>query len=90
MIEQLITEIEKAYSVRIAQAEASRGDYIMIEDIRDMIDAPRAELDAALNEIANRRIGELTPESNQKVLTEGQRAAAVTRGNQAKHLLAIY
>jgi hypothetical protein len=78
--------IRKAYS----SLSPRPGDYIMLEDLREALpDVGRRDLDAALIELNRAREVSLVPESNQKVLTEGQRAAAVSIGNQFKHLIAI-
>jgi hypothetical protein len=78
--------IRKAY----AAAAPQPGDYIMLAQLRDMLpDVGRGDLDAALIQL-NRLPGvSVVPESNQKMLTEAERAAAVSIGNQPKHLLAI-
>lgn len=66
------------------------GDYVMLEDLRQALpDVRRADLDSALVELNRHREVSLIPESNQKVLTDTQRAAAVSIGNQFKHLIAI-
>ncbi|WP_433378595.1 hypothetical protein ACQPZX_11970 [Actinoplanes sp. CA-142083] len=78
--------IRKAY----ASLSPRPGDWIMIEDLRDALpDVGRPDLDVALLELNRSRDVSLVPESNQKALTEGQRAAAVTIGNQLRHLIAI-
>ncbi|WP_433388934.1 hypothetical protein [Micromonospora sp. KLBMP9576] len=66
------------------------GDYVMLADLRSALDdLSRAEVDAALLELNRERNVHLVPESNQKVLKPEERAAAVSIGNQDKHLLAI-
>jgi hypothetical protein len=78
--------IRKAYS----SLSPRPGDYIMLEELREALaDVSRRDLDDALIEINRSRDVSLVPESNQKVLTDGQRAAAVSIGNQFKHLIAI-
>jgi hypothetical protein len=78
-------------SIRKAYAElAQPGDYLMLARLRALLpDVPRAELDAALIELNRSPDVALVPESNQKVLTDPERAAAVSIGNQLKHLIAI-
>ncbi|MBP1780275.1 hypothetical protein AB0I92_03895 [Micromonospora chalcea] len=69
---------------------AKPGDYVMLADLRDALsDLPRPEFDAALVTLNRERGVHLVPESNQKVLKPQERAAAVTIGNQDKHLVAI-
>jgi hypothetical protein len=78
--------IRAAYSALTGQP----GDYLMLEDLRQALpDVSRGDLDAALVELNRHREVSLIPESNQKVLTHTQRAAAVSLGNQFKHLIAI-
>ncbi|MFG1757976.1 hypothetical protein [Micromonospora echinofusca] len=69
---------------------AAPGDYVMLSDLRSALDdLSRAEVDAALVELNRERNVHLVPESNQKVLRPEERAAAVSIGNQDKHLIAI-
>jgi hypothetical protein len=69
---------------------ARPGDYVMLADLRAAVaDLPRTEVDAALVQLNRERDVHLVPESNQKVLRPEERAAAVSIGNQDKHLIAI-
>ncbi|MFI7022266.1 hypothetical protein [Micromonospora sp. NPDC049900] len=69
---------------------ARPGDYVMLSDLRAAVaDLPRPEVDAALVHLNRDRNVHLVPESNQKVLRSEERAAAVSIGNQDKHLIAI-
>jgi hypothetical protein len=78
--------IRKAYSSLTARP----GDHLMLADLREALpDVSTATLDAALVRLNRSRDVALVPESNQKMLTAVQRAAAVTIGNQFKHLIAI-
>jgi len=78
--------VRKAYSALTSRP----GDYVMLEDLRAALpDVDRAELDDTLIELNRSRDVNIVPESNQKVLTEGQRSAAVSIGNQSRHLIAI-
>jgi hypothetical protein len=82
----LETRIRKAYTQLAPQA----GDYVMLADLRtELHGVPKTEVDAALIRLNRSSDVHLVPESNQKVLTEEQRSAAVSIGNQHKHLLAI-
>ena len=64
------------------------GQWVSLVDIRLWLqDVPRADLDAALRELACTGQASLAPESNQKALTPEQRAAAVRLGGQDKHLI---
>ncbi|MEV0585854.1 hypothetical protein [Nonomuraea sp. NPDC050310] len=78
---------------RVRQAYAALapapGDWVRLADLRPLLsDLPREAVDTALTAI-NRSDGALIPEGNQKSLTPADEAAALTLGNQAKHLLAI-
>ncbi|MDG4803773.1 hypothetical protein [Micromonospora sp. WMMD980] len=80
------TLIRRAYH----EMAAKPGDYVMLADLRDALtELPRADFDAGLRTLNQERAVNLVPESNQKVLKPQERAAAVTIGNQDKHLIAI-
>lgn len=80
------TQIRKAYDGLAPKP----GAYVMLEDLRDGLpNQARADVDAALRRLDKADDVHLIPESNQKVLTPGQRAAAVRIGNQDMHLLAV-
>jgi hypothetical protein len=69
---------------------AKPGDFVMLDEVRDALpEVSRAELDAALVTMNQSADVHLIPESNQKVLTPRQRQAAVSIGNQHRHLLGI-
>ncbi|GIM89568.1 hypothetical protein Ato02nite_013610 [Paractinoplanes toevensis] len=79
-------QIRKAY----ADLAAEPGAYLMLEDLRAALPrADRPSVDAALLRLDRTSAAHLIPESNQKVLTPGQRAAAIRIGNQDMHLVAI-
>ncbi|MEU4645259.1 hypothetical protein [Micromonospora sp. NPDC023814] len=81
-----ITLVRQAYQ----GLAATPGDYVMLSDLRSVLDdLSRAEVDAALIQLNRERNVHLVPESNQKVLRPEERAAAVSIGNQEKHLIAI-
>jgi hypothetical protein len=82
----LETRIRSAY----ADLAKKPGDFVMLDAVRsELAGAARAEVDAILVELNQAPDVQLIPESNQKVLTAAERAAAVTIGNQDKHLIAI-
>lgn len=68
------------------------GDFVTLADLRaewDTAGVDRDQLDRALTALhAAHRIS-LIPESNQKVLTDSQRAAALHLGGEDRHLAAI-
>lgn len=78
--------------IRSAYADLSPrpGDYIALAALRAALAGVSGpEIDAALIDLNRAPDVHLVPESNQKILTDEQRAAAVSIGNQHKHLLAI-
>jgi hypothetical protein len=80
------SEIRKAYD----ELASSPGEYVMLDDLRRCLPGIAGEqVDAALRRLDGEPDIHLVPESNQKVLTAGQRAAALRIGNQNMHLLAI-
>lgn len=86
-VQDVETQIRKTYE---GLADGP-GAYVMLEDLRGAltgaVDAD--DVDAALRRLDKAPDVHLIPESNQKVLTPGQRAAAIRIGNQDMHLLAI-
>ena len=78
--------------IRAAYIELARepGTWVSLTKIRPLLgDATRAEVDDVLT-LMNRMPGvNIVPESNQKTLTQQDRDAAVTIGDQAKHFLSI-
>ncbi|GAA4707530.1 hypothetical protein APR04_003815 [Promicromonospora umidemergens] len=54
-----------------------------------LADVPRANLDAALLEMAREPAVMIIPEFNQKTLTPADRAAALRMGGENVHLLAV-
>jgi hypothetical protein len=82
----LIDRIRDAYA---ATASAPRA-WVSIADIRRKLgDVDRPILDAALRQLEQAPDVNIVPESNQKMLSEEDRRAAVTVGDQPKHFLAI-
>ncbi|MGW2222863.1 hypothetical protein ACWCSD_48385, partial [Nonomuraea sp. NPDC001684] len=84
-VPELEQQIRDAY-----QQMVEPGRWLSMEDLRaNLPGVDRAELDATLLRMANERKIVLVPESNQKTLTEAQRAAAVQQGGQDKHLVMV-
>ncbi len=84
------TDLEARIHKTYQQLAPQAGDYIMLAELRaELAEVPAAEIDAALIQLNRTPKVSLVPESNQKVLTAEERAAAVSIGNQHKHLLAI-
>lgn len=85
-VPDLEAQIRKAYGELAPRA----GAWVMLDKIRRALgDAPRGDVDAALLSLFRAPDVRIVPESNQKVLTDSERAAAVRIGNQDKHLIAI-
>ncbi|OPG11415.1 hypothetical protein [Microbispora sp. GKU 823] len=80
------TMIRKAY----AQLADKPNAWVSLTRLRPLLgDAPRAEVDAVLRHMIGLPDVRLVPESNQKMLTDEDRGAAVVIGDQAKHLILI-
>jgi hypothetical protein len=78
--------------VRRAYAEiaVTPGEMVSLADLRPRLaGAARPEVDAALVALSSAPDVRIIPESNQKTLSDAQRAAAVSIGNQDRHLIAI-
>jgi hypothetical protein len=66
------------------------GGWVSLAHLRaELADAPRAEIDAALQTLHRAPGVSLIREENQKALTAADRDAAITIGGQDKHLIAI-
>ncbi|MER7503190.1 MarR family winged helix-turn-helix transcriptional regulator [Nonomuraea pusilla] len=73
-----------------ARLAARPGAWVSLAALRPLLaDVPRADVDGALVRMERLSDVNLVPESNQKTLTPREREAAVTIGEQAKHLLWI-
>ncbi|WP_199041376.1 hypothetical protein [Glycomyces salinus] len=81
-----------AEPIRNAYAElvGPNAEWVPLRRLRDRLDGiDREDLDQALGELLARHEIRLIPESNQKTLTEADRAAAIRLGNKDRHLIAI-
>ncbi|GIH52931.1 hypothetical protein SAMN05421833_109249 [Microbispora rosea] len=84
--EDVETLIRKAY----AQLADRPNAWVSLTRLRPLLgDAPRNVVDAALRHMIGLPDVRLVPESNQKMLTDEDRGAAVVIGDQAKHLILI-
>jgi hypothetical protein len=80
------TRVRAAY-VKLA---ARAGGWVDLVRLRaELGDVSKRELDDALTQMQRTPGVSLIPEENQKTLTDGDHAAAVEIGNQARHLIAI-
>lgn len=96
------TELADIYPARLEPTTAERiveaygelveapGDWLPLRSLRDhLASTDRDELDKALTDLHTERAVELIPESNQKTLTEADRAAAIWLGGEHRHLIGI-
>lgn len=84
--EDVEDRVRKVYAELVTRA----GGHVMLADVRDALPGvPRSELDATLARMNRSADVHITPESNQKALTDRERAGAVLIGNQERHLIAI-
>ncbi|MET7879428.1 hypothetical protein [Micromonospora profundi] len=84
------TDVEQRIRAAYTDLAPRPGDYIALAALRAALaGVPGPQVDAALIDLNRAPDVHLVPESNQKALTAEQRAAAVSIGNQHKHLLAI-
>lgn len=66
------------------------GAWVMLSRLRDALGAAdRAAVDAALIRLNRSPDVQVVPDSNQKVLTDAERAGAVRIGNQDRHAISI-
>jgi hypothetical protein len=73
-----------------AALAAEPGAWVALARLRPFFgDVPRADLDEALRRLNRAADVNIVPESNQKILTAVDIAAAIEIGGQDKHLLAI-
>ncbi|SHM20544.1 hypothetical protein [Cryptosporangium aurantiacum] len=80
------TRVRAAYRTLAPRANA----WVKLVDLRAALgDVARDDLDAELHRLIRVPGVTLIPESNQKTLTDADRAAAIRIGNQSKHLIAI-
>jgi hypothetical protein len=84
--DQVEEKVHAAY-VRLA---AHAGGWVDLVRLRNELpDVPRHDLDSALTRMYRVPGVSLVPEENQKTLTAEDHAAAISIGDQAKHLIAI-
>lgn len=86
------SQVDLAARIRQAYQELTDqpGDYVMLAALRTKLaDLPRTDLDTALIQLNQDADVQIVPESNQKVLRAQERDAAVSIGNQLRHLISI-
>lgn len=86
------TPAEIEAQIRAAYAVLARkdGGWVGLAELRERLDGlDRGRVDGVLVAMNRRKGVRVVPESNQKTLTQRDRDASVTIGNQARHLLAI-
>jgi hypothetical protein len=84
--DQVEAKVRAAY-VGLAAREGGWVDLVRLRD--ELSDVSRHDLDAALTRMYRIPGVSLVPEENQKTLTAQDHAAAISIGDQAKHLIAI-
>ena len=86
------TPAEIEARIRTAYGDLARepGGWVGLADLRDRLDGlDRGQVDAALVAMNHTKSVRVSPESNQKMLGQRDWDAAVTIGNQSRHMLAI-
>ncbi|MGW3353271.1 hypothetical protein ACWDA3_59140 [Nonomuraea rubra] len=63
------------------------GAWVGLADVRELVDAPRDQVDDVLRRLERRPDVNMVPESNQKTLRPEDREAAINIGAQDKHLI---
>lgn len=84
--------IAQAYRNVMASPEHPKGvEFVPLDRLRNEIgdEFSRAEVDAELKRLTRAQAILLVPESNQKMLTDAQRAAATRLGNEDQHLISF-
>jgi hypothetical protein len=84
--EDVESRVRAAY-VRLAAHDGGWVDLVRLRD--ELSDVSRHDLDTALTRMYRVPGVSLVPEENQKTLTAEDQAAAISIGDQAKHLIAI-
>jgi hypothetical protein len=87
-----LTRDELEPHIRAAYAKLARRprDWVRLAELRPMLDgASREDVDGVLRDMSRARQAHLVPDSNRKVLTEADHAAAIRIGGEDNHLLAI-
>jgi hypothetical protein len=87
-----ITRDEIEPHIRDAYATLARrpGDLVRLAQLRPMLDgAAREDVDGVLREMSRAKQALLVPDSNRKMLTDDDHAAAIRIGGEDNHLLAI-
>ncbi|HEV7649896.1 MAG TPA: hypothetical protein VGP26_17250 [Actinophytocola sp.] len=87
-----ITRDELEPHIRAAYAKLAREqyDWVRLADLRGLLDgASREDVDGAFLEMSRNRKAQFSSASNNKALTDADRAAAVEIGGEKNHLIAI-
>lgn len=88
-IEIYQNRIRGAYDRVVRQQGKRRGAWVKLSDLRPEVGGHRRLVDAALVQLNRAADVNVIPESDQKTLTRADWDAAVSIGNQAKHLITI-
>lgn len=84
-------QVDNRVRAAYAHLAAKPGDWVGLADLRNELgeDVNRHEVDASLKRFLLADGSNVVPESNQKTLTQADRDAAVSIGDQAKHAIMI-
>jgi hypothetical protein len=83
-------DLEQRIRTGYASLVTAPGAWVILTRLRPLFpDVSKADFDEALRKLSREPDVNIAPESNQKILTAEDRAAAVRIGRQDKHLLAI-
>lgn len=83
-------DVEGRIRAAYAELAGEPGAWVSLTRLRPRLsDVPRTEFDEALRRLNRHADVNIIPESNQKMLADADRDAAVRIGEQDKHLLAI-
>ncbi len=91
-LSDFVSSVDPETRIRAAYRELvdSPGGWVSLRRLRDRLDdLSRRDVDAGLLRLDLHRDVALVPESNQKILTEVDRTAAIRIGGEDKHLLSI-
>jgi hypothetical protein len=85
----LTDEVQAAICEAYLQLSVKQQDWVRLAKLRPAVPYPDAEVTAALMLMTSSGLAHLAPDSNRKVLTDADHAAAVRVAGEENHLLAI-
>jgi len=88
--EPVVPAVADRIRAAYAALASERGAWVSLTRLRDAVgDLPRADVDAALQQLVLEPDVRLNPEFNQKTLSAADRAAALHTGGEDVHLMSI-